>query len=128
MGKVALVVLSSPLLCICIAGVLVFRSLKTTVNPLKPEPAPPGHIGGTKLRETGTWLFGVVFWFPGHLLGSMWPVTGVLGFVLYLTRFQIIPAREVADLYPLEANLKTMPKGSPLVDLPKVIQYGKVNT
>ncbi len=77
----------------CFAGVQAFRSAKTTVNPLQPDSA-------SSLVTTGVYRFTRNPMYLGFalllvawtlLLGSMGSVLGVAGFVIFITRFQIIP-------------------------------------
>lgn len=77
----------------CLSGVMAFRSAKTTVNPLKPESA-------SSLVKSGIYRFSrnpmyvgfalfLVSW--AFYLGSNLTMFGVLGFVLFITRYQILP-------------------------------------
>jgi len=77
----------------CIAGIISFNSAKTTVNPLNPEAASsPVSSGIYKISRNpmyvGFSLF-LVAW--SVYLSSPLALIGVLGFVLYINRFQIVP-------------------------------------
>ncbi|MEO7622488.1 MAG: isoprenylcysteine carboxylmethyltransferase family protein [Gallionella sp.] len=80
-----------------LAGVISFRRAKTTVNPMKPETA-------TSLVSTGIYrvtrnpmyvglLLVLIAW--AAYLTSAWALLGPLGFVLYISRFQIAPEERV---------------------------------
>lgn len=80
-----------------LAGVISFRRAKTTVNPMKPETA-------TSLVSTGIYrvtrnpmyvglLLVLIAWVA--YLSSAWALLGPLGFVLYISRFQIAPEERV---------------------------------
>ncbi len=80
-----------------LAGVISFRRAKTTVNPMKPETA-------TSLVSTGIYsvtrnpmyvglLLVLIAW--AAYLSSAWALLGPLGFVLYISRFQIAPEERV---------------------------------
>jgi len=77
----------------CIAGIVSFRAAKTTINPLKPEEA-------TSLVSNGIYKITRNPMYVGFVLGLIaWsvylssPITfsGVILFIWYITRFQIIP-------------------------------------
>lgn len=89
----------------CLAGVVSFRRARTTVNPLKPQSASslvnsgiyrvsrnPMYVGfALLLAAWAAWLASP----PGLL--------GVVLFVLYVTRFQIVPEeRALAALFGAE--------------------------
>ncbi|SDS53768.1 Protein-S-isoprenylcysteine O-methyltransferase Ste14 [Halopseudomonas xinjiangensis] len=76
-----------------LAGVVSFRQARTTVNPLKPETA-------SALVRTGVYRYSRNPMYVGFAMALLaWalylfsPVSllGVLGFVLYMNRFQIRP-------------------------------------
>jgi len=76
-----------------VAGVLSFRSARTTANPTKPEKA-------SALVDTGIYRFtrnpmylGLSFILAAWaiFLASAWAMLGIAGFVLYMNRFQIAP-------------------------------------
>ena len=80
-----------------LAGVISFRRAKTTVNPMKPETA-------TSLVSSGIYsvtrnpmyvglLLVLIAW--AAYLSSAWALLGPLGFVLYISRFQIAPEERV---------------------------------
>jgi len=82
---------------VCILGVWAFRQAKTTVNPVNPEKASsvvstgiynytrnPMYVGLTTL------LVGWSIW-----LATPWALLGPVAFMLYMTRFQIIPEERV---------------------------------
>jgi protein-S-isoprenylcysteine O-methyltransferase Ste14 len=89
----------------CVAGVVSFRRAKTTVNPLKPETA--SSLVSTGIYQVsrnpmyvGFALF-LVAW--AVYLSSPWTLIGVIGFVLYINRFQIAPEeRALAALFGVE--------------------------
>ncbi|QUM75976.1 isoprenylcysteine carboxylmethyltransferase family protein [Moritella sp. 24] len=77
----------------CLAGVVSFRQAKTTVNPLKPETT-------TALVDSGIYAISRNPMYVGFslfllawavYLSSPWVSVGVLGFVMYMNRFQIVP-------------------------------------
>ncbi|BAU77218.1 putative protein-S-isoprenylcysteine methyltransferase [Metapseudomonas furukawaii] len=78
---------------VCLAGVLSFRLANTTVNPLKPETASSLVSSGVYRYTRNPMYLGfavaLVAW--SIYLGSLVALLGVLGFVLYMNRFQIIP-------------------------------------
>lgn len=90
---------------VSVMGVISFQRARTTVNPLRPETA-------TKLVSSGIYRFtrnpmylGVAFLLVSLAvwLAFPWSLLGVLGFVLYMNRFQIVPEeRALASLFGAE--------------------------
>lgn len=88
-----------------LAGIVSIRRAKTTVNPKKPSDA-------TSLVRSGIYrvtrnpmyvglLFVLVAW--AVFLSSVWALLGPLGFVLYMSRFQISPEeRALAAMFGSE--------------------------
>ena len=82
-----------------IGGVMSFRRAKTTVNPLKPETS-------AALVSTCVYSFTRNPMYLGMLLvlfawavylWSMWSLVGPILFIVYITRFQIVPEERVLD-------------------------------
>ena len=75
----------------CLAGVLVFRQAKTTVNPLKPEKASALVSSGIYRVSRNPMYLGFALFLVAWavFLASPWSLAGVLGFALYMNRFQI---------------------------------------
>ncbi|MDP2636578.1 MAG: methyltransferase family protein [Pseudoalteromonas sp.] len=77
----------------CIAGVVSFRLAKTTVNPTNPEQASELVTAGVYKISRNPMYVGFAFillgW--GVWLASIWAVLSIIGFVAYLTWFQIMP-------------------------------------
>ncbi len=82
-----------------IGGVMSFRRAKTTVNPLKPETS-------AALVSTGVYAFtrnpmylgmALVLFAWAVYLSSIWSLVGPVIFILYITRFQIVPEERVLD-------------------------------
>ncbi|MDQ7744327.1 methyltransferase family protein [Hydrogenophaga pseudoflava] len=77
-----------------LAGLLAFRASRTTVNPLRPERASSLVTRGVYRITRNPMYVGMVFlllaW--GVYL-AQWPalLLGPVAYVLYLTRFQIVP-------------------------------------
>jgi len=81
----------------CLAGIVSFRKAKTTINPLKPEEASSLVSNGiykiTRNPMYVGFVFGLLAW--GVYLSSPIAFVGVVVFVWYITRFQIIPEERV---------------------------------
>ena len=77
----------------CAAGILSFKKASTTVNPLKPETASSLVTTGIFQITRNPMYLGVSFillaW--ALYLSSALPFLGVLGFIFYINRFQIVP-------------------------------------
>ena len=77
----------------CIAGLVSFRLANTTVNPSKPEQATSLVTSGVYRFSRNPMYVGFVFillgW--GIWLSSLWALLCIVGFIAYLTFFQIIP-------------------------------------
>lgn len=80
-----------------IAGVMVFRRAKTTVNPLKPHNTSALVCSGVYRITRNPMYLGMVWILLAWVvfLSSPWCVLGPLVFVLYITRFQIQPEEKV---------------------------------
>lgn len=82
---------------IAISGARAFRRAKTTVNPLKPETTSFLATSGIYRFTRNPMYLGIalvlVAW--AIFLYSVWALPGPLIFVLYITRFQIVPEERV---------------------------------
>ena len=80
-----------------ISGVAAFRRAKTTVNPLKPETSSSLVTSGIYRLTRNPMYVGLamvlIAW--AIFLSSAWTFLGPLVFVLYMTRFQIMPEERV---------------------------------
>ena len=78
---------------IAVAGVAAFRRARTTVNPLKPDTATHLVVGGLNRVSRNPMYVGqallLAAWalWLAHALAPL----GAVAFVLYITRFQILP-------------------------------------
>lgn len=81
---------------VCLAGVLSFRLARTTVNPLRPETASALVSSGIYRHTRNPMYLGfaiaLVAW--AFYLASPVALLGVVGFVLYMNRFQIGPEEQ----------------------------------
>jgi protein-S-isoprenylcysteine O-methyltransferase Ste14 len=80
-----------------LVGVLAFLKARTTVNPLKPERT-SALVTGSIYRITRNpmyvgFLFVLLAW--AALLAAPWSLLGPIGFMVYLSRFQIMPEERV---------------------------------
>jgi len=77
----------------CLAGVLSFKKAATTVNPLKPETASSlVNTGIYKVTRNPMYVGFTLFLIAWAIyLSSLWVFLGVVGFILYINRFQIVP-------------------------------------
>jgi protein-S-isoprenylcysteine O-methyltransferase Ste14 len=94
---IASLVIALPGAAIALAGVRTFRRAGTTTNPLKPA-------GATSLVTSGVYRFtrnpmylGLAFVLVGWavFLDAVVGFIGPVAFVLYMTRFQIIPEERI---------------------------------
>lgn len=80
-----------------LAGVISFRLAKTTVNPMKPETATSLVSSGIYRVTRNPMYVGLLLvllaW--AIYLSSAWALLGPVGFVLYISRFQIAPEERV---------------------------------
>ncbi|XGV97941.1 MAG: isoprenylcysteine carboxylmethyltransferase family protein [Leptolyngbya sp. BL-A-14] len=74
-------------------GIVSFRRAKTTINPVNPEKASSLVSSGIYGISRNPMYVGLalllVAW--AVYLASLWSLIGVLGFILYVNRFQITP-------------------------------------
>ena len=91
-ASIALLVLLAGV-AICLAGVLSFRVARTTVNPLRPETASALVRSGIYRHTRNPMYLGFATGLLAWSVYLAWPpaLLGVLGFVLYMNRFQIAP-------------------------------------
>lgn len=77
--------------CFSVAGVLSFRQAQTTVNPLKPETASALVRSGIYRYSRNPMYVGFALFLTAWAcyLASPLSLLGVLGFVLYMNKFQI---------------------------------------
>lgn len=75
----------------CLAGVVSFRRAKTTVNPLKPATASSLVSSGIYRVSRNPMYLGFALFLAAWavVLASPWALVGVLGFILYMNRWQI---------------------------------------
>ena len=76
-----------------IAGVAAFRRAKTTLNPLKPGTSSSLVTSGVYRFTRNPMYVGLALGLLGWavFLSSAWSLLGPLVFLLYVTRFQIVP-------------------------------------
>jgi protein-S-isoprenylcysteine O-methyltransferase Ste14 len=76
-----------------LAGLVAFRRLRTTVNPLRPQNASALVTGGILPRHAQPHVrgHGAAAHRVAVQLSSAWPFFGPLAFVLFIDRFQVVP-------------------------------------
>lgn len=81
---------------LCLAGVLSFRRAQTTVNPLVPSNASTLVASGVyRYSRNPMYLgFAIVLLAWAIFLGVPQAALGVVGFVIYMNRFQIAPEEQ----------------------------------
>ncbi len=76
-----------------VGGIKSFNKARTTINPLKPDAASSlvssGLFSHTRNPMYVSLTLALCSW--GFFLASAWAFLGVIAFVLYITRFQIVP-------------------------------------
>lgn len=83
-----------------VAGIVSFVRAKTTVNPLKPETSSSLVTSGVYRYTRNPMylglLFGLLAW-AGYL-ANFYSLLSVLGYILYMNRFQILPEERALAL------------------------------
>lgn len=76
-----------------ISALASFRNAKTTFNPLKPQSATSLVVSGTYKLSRNPMYLGIAFillaW--SIFLVDPWFLLGVIGFIIYMNQFQIVP-------------------------------------
>lgn len=77
----------------CLAGLVSFRRAKTTINPLRPARASALVSSGIyRVSRNPMYVgFALILLALAAGLASAWSLIGVLGFMLFIGRFQIAP-------------------------------------
>jgi protein-S-isoprenylcysteine O-methyltransferase Ste14 len=93
----ALVVLALAGGAIALAGDMAFKRAKTTINPLKPQNATALVTTGVYRYTRNPMYVGLALVVLGWaaFLGSAVALLGIVVFVAYITRFQIVPEERV---------------------------------
>jgi protein-S-isoprenylcysteine O-methyltransferase Ste14 len=80
-----------------VAGLIAFRRAKTTINPLKPQNSSSLVSGGIYRYTRNPMYLGMLSFLVAWAVYLAQPLAlvGPLGFVLYITRFQIVPEERV---------------------------------
>ena len=80
-----------------VAGLLAFRAARTTVNPMAPQRSSALVTGGVYRLTRNPMYVGMVLLLSawGVWLGTPVAVLAPVGFVAYITRFQILPEERV---------------------------------
>ena len=89
----------------CVSGVIGFRRARTTVNPLQPHKASALVTSGVYRISRNPMYVGFAFLLLGWAvaLGEPLAFLGVPAFVLFITRFQILPEeRALTTLFGVE--------------------------
>ena len=80
-----------------LSGVLTIRRARTTISPIKPEAATSLVTSGVYRFTRNPMYLGLTFallaW--AVFLSSAYALVGIVGFVLYINRFQIAPEERV---------------------------------
>lgn len=97
--KLAAIALACAGGCFDVLGLLAFRKLRTTVNPLKPDKASTLATDGVYRVTRNPMYLGMAFLLSGWAvyLGAAWGLLGPAAFVAYLTRFQILPEERILE-------------------------------
>lgn len=82
---------------IALAGVITFRRASTTVHPRKPQETSALVTSGVYRVSRNPMYVGLLLILVGWavFLSSGWALVGPLAFVLYISRFQILPEERV---------------------------------
>lgn len=94
---VTAIALVSVALAFDLAGLLAFRASRTTINPLSPERASKLVTGGVYRVTRNPMYVGMCFLLLAWAvyLSAVLPFLGPVVFVLYITRFQVLPEERV---------------------------------
>jgi len=86
-------------LSITLAGALAFKRSNTTVNPIKPETASSLVTNGAYQWTRNPMYLGFATFLVGWslFLSSLYALSLIVGFVLYMNRFQIEPEERALE-------------------------------
>ncbi len=78
-------------------GIIAFRRAKTTINPVQPEAASTVVTQGIFSYTRNPMYLGFTCLLIGWMLylENLWAIFGVVAFILFTTRFQIIPEENI---------------------------------
>jgi len=96
-GVVAAIALALAGIGTAISGTLAFRRARTTFSPLKPETTSSLVTSGIyRITRNPMYLGGALILLAWAVfLSSVWALLGPLAFMLYISRFQIVPEERV---------------------------------
>ena len=82
-----------------VCGLLAFRQLKTTINPMSPNKTSTLVTGGIYRLSRNPMYVGLFLFLMAWAiqLSMLWPFIGPVLFVIYITRFQITPEERVME-------------------------------
>jgi protein-S-isoprenylcysteine O-methyltransferase Ste14 len=82
-----------------VCGLLAFRQLKTTINPMSPNKTSALVTGGIYRLSRNPMYVGLFLFLMAWAiqLSMLWPFIGPILFVIYITRFQITPEERVME-------------------------------
>jgi protein-S-isoprenylcysteine O-methyltransferase Ste14 len=82
-----------------VCGLLAFRQLKTTINPMSPNKTSALVTGGIYRLSRNPMYVGLFLFLMAWAiqLSMLWPFIGPVLFVIYITRFQITPEERVME-------------------------------
>jgi protein-S-isoprenylcysteine O-methyltransferase Ste14 len=82
-----------------VCGLLAFRQLKTTINPMSPNKTSALVTGGIYRLSRNPMYVGLFLFLMAWAiqLSMLWPFIGPVLFVIYINRFQITPEERVME-------------------------------
>jgi len=82
-----------------VCGLLAFRQLKTTINPMSPNKTSALVTDGIYRLSRNPMYVGLFLFLMAWAiqLSMLWPFIGPVLFVIYITRFQITPEERVME-------------------------------
>ncbi|TDF39746.1 isoprenylcysteine carboxylmethyltransferase family protein [Alteromonadaceae bacterium M269] len=84
---------------VCVAGIIEFKRVKTTVNPLKPETASSLVNSGVYRISRNPMYLGMALILLAFAvyLSSVISLLGIIVFVFYMNKFQIVPEEKAIE-------------------------------
>lgn len=85
-----------------VCGVVSFKTADTTVNPTKPETSSALVTSGIYQRTRNPMYVGMAFWLLAWsaYLSNLFTIVFVVGFIVYMTKYQIKPEEKaLTDIF-----------------------------